>query len=166
MKADYFEINNLKGGDPEKTLVFTKEEQDFGDCTYEIPFNIAGGGNIYYDGKINDCPAHFFFDSGAGNSIINKEFLVNNKIPFVSSGEDKTTSYGIDGKGTDYDEVEVKNVQIGKIKIDKMSFQMSDVNVLQSFGMKENTCLLGMDFLSNYSRVVFDFRTNSMMLWE
>lgn len=166
MKTEYLEFENLKGEDKHKKMKLTKDDKALANNQYEIPFNIAEGGNIYFDGRIGGQPVHFFFDSGAGNSSINKKFLKNNEISYIASNEDKTTAYGIDGKGTSYNEIELGDIRIGDLIIDKMTFDMSDENVLKSFGMKENTCLLGMDFLSHYSRLVFDFKNNTLLLWR
>lgn len=166
LKASYVEITNLDNENALQELHFKSllNNKDLPD--YKISFNIAGGGNIYFKGKIKNIPVDFFFDSGSGSSIVNKKFLDDNEIEYTLSEQDKKTSYGIDGKGTDYHEIKLFGIQVGDISIENMICNMSDLNVLQSFGMKENTCLLGMDFLSEYSKVIFDFNEKAMLLWE
>ena len=166
MKTDILEINNLKSKESEKSIVFFSKEKVYQDYDYKIPYNIAGGGNIFFKGKINDIPVDFFFDSGANISIVSKDYLTKNNIRYTTIGNGKKTSYGLDGKGTDYEKIEVKNIEIGSINLKDMIFRISDNYALKSMGMKENTGLLGMDFLNNYEKVVFDFTTSTMLLWK
>lgn len=166
MKASFIEITNLDNTDALQELHFKSQLNDMNLSDYKIPFKIAGGGNIFFIGKIKSIPVDFFFDSGSGSSIINKKFLDDNKIEYTLSEQDKITSYGIDGKGTDYHKITLFDIQVDDVEIESMSCDMSELNVLQRLGMKDNTCILGMDFLSEYSKVILDFRKNIMLLWE
>ena len=166
MKTNIVEIDNLNDENSNKSLIFSSKEKEYKNYSYKIPFNIAGGGNIFFEGKINDIPVDFFFDSGANISIVSKDYLTKNNIQYTTIGNGKKTSYGLDGKGTDYEKIEVKNIEIGSINLKDMIFRISDNYALKSMGMKENTGLLGMDFLNNYEKVVFDFTTSTMLLWK
>ena len=164
-ETDLIEINNLNNENPEKNIVFTKKEKKFFDATYEIPFKIAGG-YLFMDGKINNNKVSFLFDSGSGNSWISSDFLKENYIPYKIIEQNNKTTYGLDGKGIEYKSIEVENIQIGHVNYNNMQFEMGKIFVLENLGIINNAGLLGMNFLFNYKKIVFDFRKNVVLLWE
>jgi len=166
LKAGVVEIMGLKGSAGDKNIIFTGNVEEKKEGGLVVPFNFAGGGQIYINGSISNVPVQFLLDTGSGESVLNREFLEENGISYITSGEGKRTAYGIDGKGIEYETVEVDDVTVGKIDPGAMSFNVHDVHALAHVGAADRTGLLGMDFLSRYSRAVFDFSSNDLLLWK
>ena len=163
MKTDIVQISNLSK-DAEKKLIFSKKDENFQASDLSIPFNFAGGGKIYIDGKIQGVPQHFFFDSGSALNSIPKQFLDDNNIHYKVISASKKLAFGIDGKGVESDVIELENITIGSIKNDTMEFDMQSVFALEKTGSGQETALLGMNFLNNYNNIIFDFVTNEINL--
>lgn len=165
MRTDLVEITGLKGSDDQK-LVFMKKESPVKVSDMQISFNFAGGGQIFIDGSIQDTPIHFFFDSGASHSSISQEIIKENDICYSLTDNEKRTAYGLDGKGLEFETIEIDNVQIGELERSTRQFDMTDIFALQQSGAREKTALLGMDFLLNYKTVCFDLVDKVICLWK
>lgn len=166
MKAGVVEVVGLKGSDQDNKLVFTGGDEDTNRDGLAVPFSFAGGGQIYIDGSISGTPIQFLLDTGSGSSVLNREFLEERGISYSASGEGKRTAYGIDGKGIEYETVELNDIEVGKVHLETMEFNIHDVHALSHGGAADRTGLLGMDFLRRYSRAAFDFNSSNLVLWE
>jgi len=166
MQTEVVHVKNLKNQSAEKWLILSRKNPQQFTHNYSVPFSFAGGGQIFMAGSISNIPVHFLFDSGAGSSYISNNFIHQNNIQFKKTRDKKSISYGIDGKGAEYEEVLLKQIEIGDVKIESMLFNMESVYAVEKSGSNEGTVLLGMNFLKNYNNVSFDFIDKKILLWK
>ena len=165
LKSNVFEIHNLDIPDGDHKLIFSKNLNPRQSPNYSIPYKMAGG-YLTFDGKIENIPVSYIFDSGAASTYINKDFLDNSGISYKVISDKKETSMGLDGKGSEHTTVQLKNVRIGNVILKEKNFFAGNTFALDNIGLNDKTVLLGLDFLRNYNDVVFDFNNQKMFLWE
>ena len=165
LKSNVFEIHNLDIPDGDHKLIFSKNLNPRQSPNYSIPYKMAGG-YLTFDGKIENIPVSYIFDSGAASTYINKDFLDNSGISYKVISDKKETSMGLDGKGSEHTTVQLKNVRIGNVILEEKNFFAGNTFALDNIGLNDKTVLLGLDFLRNYNDVVFDFNNQKMFLWE
>jgi len=165
MKTEKIDIRNLNESNAQQNIIFSSNFNKEAECDYILPLKIAGG-HLFIDGHIQNVPITFLFDSGSGKSNIDKKFLENNNISYNIMSGTKTTLTGLDGKGIDHELIKLKRVNLNKIDIDEMEFYIGDTFILKHMGFKDDTALLGMNFLKHFKNVCFDFSSNNILLWE
>ena len=164
-KANLITISNLNNPGAKHEIIFSSSSIAKQECDYSNPYTMAGG-HIFIDGSIGNKPVSFLLDTGSGISGIGNEFVKNNEIKYDLISNEKKTLMGLDGTATEYSVVSIDNINIHSVKLQSLTFLLSDTFVFETLGLQDEAVLLGVDFLMNFRDVSFDLSNNNLMLWK
>lgn len=127
-----------------------------------IPFSVAGG-LLFADGMIGTHDIRFLLDTGARESIIGASFVKENKLKFPILDANKKIS-GIDGQSQQVTIVRVPSVRVGEHLFQNRPMIVGNIAAFQAFGIQSGTAILGMDFFSQFSGFLVDFKNKALLI--
>jgi len=130
--------------------------------SYNIPFTFAYG-HMFVDGRINDIPVSFLFDTGARSIFISKSIAEKAKL---SLNEKAIEIRGLDENRTKAFQTRTLNLRLAENQFKDVPLIVADLPVLESMGLLDSGGLLGNSFLENFQMVQIDFANNLIYLWE
>jgi hypothetical protein len=157
-------ISNLNMGN-DAAIEFLETSWSGDNADHTIVYNRAGG-HFFVDGTVNDKPASFLIDTGAGRMFIDQNFISDGKIPYRVVNNNPRPASGLDGELIEYKTIAIKDVNIGGIQIPELEFEVMDMFVFSTIGLQNEAVLLGMEFFNDYRNIVFDFTEKRLLLWD
>jgi predicted aspartyl protease len=140
-----------------------EEAYSSGKRVIELPFSIATK-HIFIEGRMNNIPISFMFDTGARGSII--DHASAQEAGLELNTESKRQFRGLDGNPIDAKTATVKKLYLGNWEFSNIEFYVADLPVLKNMGLQKNSGLLGNDFLQKNSRVEVNFPKKLIRLWK
>jgi predicted aspartyl protease len=140
-----------------------EESHSSGKRVVELPFSIATK-HIFIEGRMNNTPVSFIFDTGARGSIIG--LASAQEAGLKLDNESKRQFRGLDGNPIDAKTATVEKLHLGNWEFSNIEFYVADLSVLQKMGLQKNGGLLGNDFLQKYNKVEVDFPGKMIRLWK
>jgi len=162
--TDVIYLNNLNK-DTKHEIIFAAKNSKFNNASYAIPYSLAGG-HLFIEGSIQGEAISFLLDTGAGKSGIGNTYVKNKKISYDIISDNKNILIGLDGIGSEYKIVKIKDIRIKELKIKELEFLLSDTFIFSNMGLQNDGALLGMNFLYQYNKVAFDLKSNELLIWK
>ncbi len=115
----------------------------------EVPFEVENS-RIYIKVFVNDKPFRFLFDTGAsGYGRLDSAVVKELQIPITGTS---SNSDGVNVRRID--NVEVKNIRFGKIKLEEITLLSRDYNRSRKKGEKLTNGIIGRRFWENYTLTI------------
>jgi len=127
----------------------------------EVPFTWVAK-HLLIDAAFGDVPASLILDTGARGSLIPATFAKRAGLPPAPGAPREFR--GLDGRALASDPVLVENLGLAGTPVGAVVFHATDLTVVESMGLEENTGLLGNDFLFRYRVLEVDFQARAVRL--
>ena len=125
----------------------------------QVPFSLISQ-QLFIDGRLNNNPITFLFDTGARGSIISEDYNISGSFEINKNKEREFR--GLDGNPIEAKSVHVKSLFLGNYDFPFYDFYIARLPVLESLGLQDRSGLLGNDFYSNFKSVIVDYRSKTI----
>lgn len=129
----------------------------------ELPFTIAAD-HIFIEGGLGDVPVTFLFDTGARSTIVPLSIAEAAALPPGSLPGREFR--GLDGNLLPATAVRADELTLAGHEFPPLEMYAAELPVLESFGLDEDSGLLGMDFVLEFARMKIDFEEGVVRLWR